>query len=914
MRSIFSVALLGCILAGPTVSAGTYYVVERSAGEVWAVHSDSGAARVVASGLGEMIGVTVDRHGRLFVSQFRGFDPEPGTVALVDPVSGEYTRIEGTAEVFALSADPDADVLYVGGYNTGLLYRLEETSPGVWTVTNEVDLGAPKVVSHALKDGNSLYVACQDSGVWVKDLVTGTLTFGVDIPQLATTMAKEKGGHLIVGSEYGTVYRIDPATWQVVQTYSGFNGACGIAVDPRDNSVLVADPFRGSVSRLNLTTGEIVTVTTVPVEPWQIACVPWTPNPSSDFTYSTNGSAVTITGYTGSGGEVVVPDTIEGLPVVSLGDSAFSRCAALTAVTIPNTVTNIGAWAFDSCTSLTSITIPNSVTSLGDEAFDFCGSLTTVTIPGSVARIGWCAFRGCTNLTAIEVDSLNPVFASLEGVLFNKSQTMLIQCPAGEAGSYAIPSGVIDVGDWALAYCGRLTSITLPNSVASLGDAAFLQCNSLTNITIPDSVTRLGDDVFSGCTSLINITIPASVMSFGTNAFAGCTRLANVTILHGVSLIADTAFSGCSSLTNVTIPDSVISVGNEVFSGCAALTSITLPNSVSSVGEHAFFGCTSLTNIAIPDSVADIGDWAFAGCTNLANVTIPNSLTLLGDGIFSGCASLTSVTIPDSVTSIGMLTFGGCTSLTNMAIPDSVSRIGDWVFAGCTSLVSVAIGTSLSSMGENPFYLSTSLNSITVDASNTAYSSLDGILFNQSQTSLVRYPAGRAGSYAIPEGVTSIGSWAFDSCSGLTGVTIPSSVDLIGSYAFSQCSNLTSVYVMGNAPLGTPVPDGRFYDSYPTLYYLAGATGWGTTFADRPTALWLPRVQTSDATFGVRTNRFGFAITWASGKVIVVEACSSLAEGAWVPLQTNTLDGGSVFFSDPEWMNHPARFYRIRSP
>jgi hypothetical protein len=95
---------------------------------------------------------------------------------------------------------------------------------------------------------------------------------------------------------------------------------------------------------------------------------------------------------------------------------------------------------------------------------------------------------------------------------------------------------------------------------------------------------------------------------------------------------------------------------------------------------------------------------------------------------------------------------------------------------------------------------------------------------------------------------------------------------------------------------------------------LPGATGWGATFDGRPIALWKPRVETSDGSFGVRTNRFGFKISWASGRVVVVEACADLANPDWSPLQTNTLGGDSLYFSDADWTNYPGRFYRILSP
>jgi hypothetical protein len=131
--------------------------------------------------------------------------------------------------------------------------------------------------------------------------------------------------------------------------------------------------------------------------------------------------------------------------------------------------------------------------------------------------------------------------------------------------------------------------------------------------------------------------------------------------------------------------------------------------------------------------------------------------------------------------------------------------------------------------------------------------------------------------------------------------------------AFYYCVSFKGIYFNGNAPSlgGSYVFEGA---TNATVYYLLGTTGWGATFGGRPTALWLPQVQTTDSSFGVRTNQFGFNITWASGKVVVVEACTNLGNPTWIPVGTNMLTGGSSYFSDPDWTNYPARFYRLRSP
>ena len=88
-----------------------------------------------------------------------------------------------------------------------------------------------------------------------------------------------------------------------------------------------------------------------------------------------------------------------------------------------------------------------------------------------------------------------------------------------------------------------------------------------------------------------------------------------------------------------------------------------------------------------------------------------------------------------------------------------------------------------------------------------------------------------------------------------------------------------------------------------------GSDVWG-----RPTKLWKPLVETSGARFGMQAGKFGFSLTWASGRVVVVEACTDLGHPVWTPVGTNTLTGGSSYFSDPRWTEHPSRFYRLRSP
>ena len=552
-----------------------------------------------------------------------------------------------------------------------------------------------------------------------------------------------------------------------------------------------------------------------------------------DFEYSAlDDGRVKITGYNGGAETVVIPDTIDGKSVTSIGRRAFEGCTNLKSITIPNSVTEMGRRAFSGCSSLTGIAIPDSVTEIGKYAFDGCKSLTSITIPDGVTSIGYGAFYNCSSLTEIKVASENSNYVSVNGVLYNKDKTTIICYPAGKKGNnYKIPDGVTKVDSSAFIGCSSLTSITIPNGVTSIGDSAFEDCTSLKSITIPNSVTSIGDSAFEDCTSLTSITIPNGVTSIGDSAFEGCTSLTSITLPDSVTSIGFGAFIGCSSLTSITIPDSVTCIGDSAFNGCTSLTSITIPDSVTSIGESAFSGCSSLASITIPDSVMSIGNDAFHECSSLTSITIPNSVTSIGDYAFLGCSRLTAIDvntdnkdytsvngvlfyndktiicypagkkgnnykIPDGVTSICWYAFSGCTSLTSITIPDSVTSIGIGAFVGCSSLTSIMIPDNVTYIGGAVFADCSSLTEIKVSTQNAKYVSVNGVLYNKDKTTIMCYPAGKKDkNYKILDGVTEICTSAFNGCSSLTSITIPDSVTEIGMSAFSGCSSLTSITI-----------------------------------------------------------------------------------------------------------------------
>jgi len=295
--------------------------------------------------------------------------------------------------------------------------------------------------------------------------------------------------------------------------------------------------------------------------------------------------------------------------------------------------------------------IPDSVTSIEYHAFAFCTGLTSVTIPDSVTNIGGILFApfgenvffDCTGLMAIDVDASNGSYSSVDGVLFNKGQSVLFVYPGGKAGSYLIPDSVTSIGNHAFRNCTSLTSVTIGNSVTSIGYSAFSQCTGLTSVTIGNGVTFIGDGAFSLCRSLTSVSLPNSVTSIGVRAFSYCTGLMSISVPES---------NGSFSSVDGVLFDKGQSLLLQYPGGKAG--SHVIPDSVAFIGENAFTLCRGLTSVTIPESVTSIGNGAFSQCTGLARVYFSGNAPRLGLGgasslgVFQGSINSTIHYLPDT--------------------------------------------------------------------------------------------------------------------------------------------------------------------------------------------------------------------------------------------------------------------------
>lgn len=252
------------------------------------------------------------------------------------------------------------------------------------------------------------------------------------------------------------------------------------------------------------------------------------------YSYAVTNGAISITKYNGNRSTLIIPSTLDGLPVVNIGDDAFGWCNSLTDVVIPNSVTNIGNISFRWCVNLTNIALSTNIVSIGNGAFHYCRKLNSITIPSSVVELGGNIFQNCESLT-----------------------------------NAIISDGVSRIGAAMFLWCLNLSHVEIPPSVTSISAAAFQGCSQLKDIHIPESVVSIDSQAFfrSGVT---NVVIPNSVVWMGSSMFSSCTNLISFTIGNGVSNLewSDIEFYQCNKLNIITIGSGVTNISSNPLNAC----------------------------------------------------------------------------------------------------------------------------------------------------------------------------------------------------------------------------------------------------------------------------------------------------------------------------------------------------------
>ncbi len=339
-------------------------------------------------------------------------------------------------------------------------------------------------------------------------------------------------------------------------------------------------------------------------------------------------------------------------------EDAFRSCRNLkTIASFPSALRTVEKGAFIGCLNLESITFPEGLERIEEIVFSNCKSLKTVYLPSSLTYIGYSPFYRCESLEAVEVGEGNMTFCDVDGVLFSKDKTKIIEYPSAKL----------------------TTDFTLPTAVKTIERNAFEGAKNLKSVTLPEGLTTIGESAFDGCTTLGTISIPNSVKTIEKTALYGCEALRSITLGDGLEAIPERAFQHCSSLESINIPKGVRSIDTTAFWGCDSLkeftvdvnnpyykgedgvlyskdgatlclvpcayeeAAFTVKNGVKTVGEEALRDCVNLRTVYLPSGVSKISRSAFSGCKNLETIYLPSQLSVVEDYALYNCNSLSSV-------------------------------------------------------------------------------------------------------------------------------------------------------------------------------------------------------------------------------------------------------------------------------
>ena len=437
---------------------------------------------------------------------------------------------------------------------------------------------------------------------------------------------------------------------------------------------------------------------------------------------------------------------------------------------------------FCSCYELQEVSLPEGLISIGKLTFMDCQKLQEIRLPKSLKTLGEGTFASCFALTEIE-----------------------------------FPEGLETIGDGVLYHCLSLTSVVIPASVTEMGDRPFSGDWALKTVEIKGNVPRLSNRSFHECDALQEVLITGSVETIGDDAFMDLDSLERVQIASGLKTIGKRAFWLCDNLTTVSLPDGVTSIGEEAFKECSSLTTINLPNSITTIGANAFNGTKLTGPLNIPSSLVSLGDNAFHGCSGLTGTLVfPAAMENISKNAFAGCSGIEEIILPRGVLTISDGAFNNCSGVQRLWLTNSIKTIGASALSGMKNLKKIYFsGTYLDwdtniqwadDKGYSNFPVGPTLTEETASGSCgealTWSLSTAGDLTISGTGDMADFAATGApwAEYRdqiklviLGQGVTSIGSSAFQDCKNLETVSLPGSLTALGKAAFLRCGELTNV-------------------------------------------------------------------------------------------------------------------------
>ncbi len=543
-------------------------------------------------------------------------------------------------------------------------------------------------------------------------------------------------------------------------------------------------------------------------------------DPAEYYTYEIQNGEATITGYNKDllRRKVLIPQEIEGYPVTTIGDRAFSDMPSGIGKEfyIPDNVTTFGKEAFAGSAYLDAVRMPQKLTKMGEGVFAACLQMHFLEIPDSLTEIPDEAFVNCWGYGAGRGDYSVEQCIGKNVTKIGKSAFAGCWNMGRAWGDARLPEKLESIGEGAFQYCYKIKSLEIPAGVTVIPDRTFQGCERLESIQIDGDITMIGAEAFDGCVALTSMPLSKSLNLIGADAFRDCTALTDFQLAEGNThfqvqqgalMTADATrlltYAASAPQQSFVMPETLTQIDDGALKNLRYLETLTFSpifsdyqagmfenatglktvnfgeGTLTAILDRFFKGCTSLVSPNAFTGVTSVGESAFEGCTAVQSLSFDDSLSNIGTKAFQNCTELESVHIPDSVTSLSAAAFRNDVSLTEFQMPERLHTVSASAFSGCTSLKTVTWSKYLQTIEANAF-------------ENTA---LTEIIFPESLTRIGAYAFAGIGtleSIVLPENLNTIGSSAF-SGTGIQTLKLPKSVTTLGNGAWMNCAALREV-------------------------------------------------------------------------------------------------------------------------